>query len=149
MIDSRPLAERRPTPGRSRLDDAIRRDSAGPRSPAASGRLTLELIQPVALGTPDDFLRWVNRKFDAQIPSVTELAAQVPGPLQSLVEGLLRMQITIDAMAVETGPGGRYRFAASVDLTAAPPRLGTVLALHRIGFRIERHAAAAPGAPAA
>jgi hypothetical protein len=117
--------------------------------PPSGGRFTFELTERVQLGTPDDFLRWVNRKFDAGIPSVTELGAQVPGPLKPVVASVLGMRVTIDALVVETGPENHWRFAASVDFSAAPPRLGNFLELDRVGFRIERRAAAAAGGPAA
>jgi hypothetical protein len=122
--------------------------SDAPAQPQA-GRFTFELTAPVQLGTPDDFLRWVNRKFDAGIPSVAELGAQVPGPLQAVVKSLLDMRITIDAFVVQTGPDGHCRFAATVDFGAAPPRLGNVLELDRIGFRVERRGSTAAATPAA
>jgi hypothetical protein len=128
---------------------ATRPDGPLPQPDPSGGRFTFELTERVQLGTPDGFLRWVNRKFDARIPSVAELGAQVPGPLQALVKSLLDMKITIDALVVETGPEGHCRFAASVDFGAAPPRLGNVLELDRIGFRIERRASAAASVPAA
>ena len=118
-----------------------------PAHVSAPGRFTFELTDRVALGSPDDFLAWINRKFDTHIPDVNALSAQAPEPLKELVLSLLRMKITIDALVIETGPEARWRFAASVDFTAAPPRVGSFLELDRVGFRVTKGEPTAGAAP--
>lgn len=128
---------------------ANRPDVPPPQSDASTGRFTFALRERVQLGTPDVFLTWVNKQFGTRIPSVAELRAQAPGPLQAVVEQLLRATIAIDALMIETGPAAHWRFAASVDFTAAPLQLGSFLELDRVGFRVENRKAAGAGAPAA
>lgn len=53
-----------------------------------------ELPQPVYLGTPDDFIAWIDSTFSVDLASILN-PENLPGPIKDVVEKLLKVEITI------------------------------------------------------
>lgn len=109
---------------------------------AITSGINFTLAQPVALGSIDDFIDWLNKTFGAPITSadLTNAINKLPDSpaivkqLKDALLGFLSATITITMLSVNTQTGV-YRFGVS--MTMNPPiDILNVLALNSIGVEI-------------
>ncbi len=65
------------------------------------------LTNPVTLGTPDDFLKWVSDTFNIAPPLNETLdPSKLPGPIADLLNGIKKVEIGIIQAHVKVPPKG-------------------------------------------
>lgn len=69
-----------------------------------------ELTNPVTLGTPDDFLKWISDTFKI-VPPLNETLKpdDLPGPIADVVKSLLNVEIGIIKAHVKVPPKGSQK----------------------------------------
>lgn len=101
--------------------------------------INFQLAQPVALGSIDDFIDWLNKTFDVPFTSqqLTDMINKLPdspsvvGDIKNALLGIFKAVITITVLSINTQTGA-YSFGVTMRMET-PINILNVIALESIG----------------
>jgi hypothetical protein len=97
--------------------------------------IVFTLTQPTPLGSPQDFVKWINTTFGAGLPDLSSVAGSIPPPLDGAFTQFINGQVSLDTLIINQ-PLCQYQLGVSFTLPGAGVSLLSGLAFNGIGVLV-------------